>query len=471
MSPAQTVLWKPHSGQQMKYFRRREFEVLFGGAKGGGKSECLLIDAIRDASHPRYRGLILRRQLKDAEDLIDRSLRLFPSIFPGARFNKNEAKWYFPSGATLQFGHAKEEADVYAYNGREFHFIGFDELQEFTLKQYLFMFSVARSSVPELRPRIRATANPGGIGHVWIDMRFGITRGMAEKTIRDPDTGLTRVFIPSSYRDNPSIDPMYVANLMTLPDKLRRAYMEGDWTVFAGQFFDTWDPKVHVLPEHLEPNPSWPVWHSFDWGYDQPYAYLLFTMIPPNTLYLFGELYGWGGEPNVGARQEAETVARKIRVLWRALGLEGRHIIGPAGHDLWRKNDQTGIDTAELFAMHGVQFVQANTDRIQGWNACRNLLERNPDGTRRFVVSPRCEHFIRTIPTLVHDEHRVEDVAKGAEDHAADAWRYMAMYRPGPDQPAYRPSQAEHGDDEIVLRYRGVPLVFAKPTRTGEWWE
>lgn len=431
-------------------------------------SDCLLIDAVRHAHHPRYRAIILRRELKDAEDLIDRSRRLFPAAFPGASYNKNEHKWYFPSGATLQFGHSKEEADIYAFNGREFHFIGFDELQEFTHQQYVFMHSTARSSVLELKPRIRATANPGGIGHVWIDQRFGITRGLAEKTIRDPKTGLTRCWVPSSWRDNPSLDPTYKAQLDALPDKMRRAYRDGDWTVFAGQYFDEWDPDVHVLKSHLDPDPSWPVFHAMDWGYESPYSYGLYALMPTGQLYRFAELYGWSGEPNVGSRETAETVARKIRLLWEGLGLSGRDIIGPADTQMWDRSGEVGPSIADTFHLLGVQFVKANKDRINGWNRCRWLLGKDAYGQPRFIVSPRCTHFIRTIPALVHDEKRVEDVNTKGEDHAGDEFRYMAMFDPKPSQEAYSPTR--HRRDEPELTYNGVRLMFEQePSR--EWWE
>src|SRR5690606_41661381 len=126
----------------------------------------------------------------------------------------------------------------------------------------------------------------------------------------DPVSGRTRKFIPAGPYDNPKLDPSYLQSLKMLPEKLQKAWIEGDWDTFQGQFFEEWDPEIHVLKEHFEPPPEWPRYHALDWGSDKPYAYGLFTFLKGKP-YLFAELYGWSGVPNV--RSEERRVGKECR--------------------------------------------------------------------------------------------------------------------------------------------------------------
>src|SRR5690606_34706222 len=368
------VIWRPNPGQQEKFHRAKEFEVLYGGARGGGKTDSLLMEATRQVWHPHYRGILFRRELKRAEDMIERSLKLYKRAFPGAKFNANEAKWYFPSGATIQFGHLQHEHNKYDYIGREFQYIAFDQLEEFTQTQYLFLMGSCRTSHPELRCYIRASANPGGPGHNWVKQRF-ITPAPPETTIIDPVSGRTRKFIPAGPYDNPKLDPSYLQSLKMLPEKLQKAWIEGDWDTFQGQLFEEWDPEIHVLKEHFEPPPEWPRYHALDWGSDKPYAYGLFTFLKGKP-YLFAELYGWSGVPNVGTKETADRVAEKI------LELQKRHnalgCIGPADTQIWNKSGEVGPTIQQTFQEYGITFVKATKDRLNGRDAIflEGLLDR-----------------------------------------------------------------------------------------------
>ena len=151
---------------------RFENEALYGGAAGGGKSDCALVEALRQVNIPHYRGLILRKTYPQLSELIDRSRELYLSAFPKAKYNDTKHCWSFPSGAKIYFGAMQYTKDRTNYQGKRYDFIDFDELTHFTWDEYSYLFSRNRPNGEGTRCYIRAQANPGGIGHGWVKERF-----------------------------------------------------------------------------------------------------------------------------------------------------------------------------------------------------------------------------------------------------------------------------------------------------------
>ena len=140
------------------------------------------------------------------------------SLIPVSRSTNIIALFLAPTKVALS--HMQHENDKYSHQGKEYSFAGFDELTQFLEEQYLYIISRIRGTNPDVPLRIRATTNPGGIGHVWVKERFVDVAAPGE-TYVDPDSGLSRAFIPAKVTDNPALvdnDPGYIKRLQALPE-------------------------------------------------------------------------------------------------------------------------------------------------------------------------------------------------------------------------------------------------------------
>ena len=236
------------------FARQKEFHRcaakyrLFGGAAGPGKTKALLWEAIRQANRfPRVDTLLLRRTFPELEaSLITYFRRDVPRCFyQSYNESKHIVTWH--NGSTTRFGFYAGENDVYQYQGAEFLFIGIDELTLFTLGQWQFLTSRNRCSIPGTTPNMAGATNPGNIGHAWVKALWVDQRpapGMDRPGQYDPDD---YAFIRATIADNPIYehDADYLKTLDALPRPLRQAFLEGDWNVFAGQYFDLFDVRRH----------------------------------------------------------------------------------------------------------------------------------------------------------------------------------------------------------------------------------
>lgn len=444
------AVWVPQPRQAV-FMARGEDEVLFGGAAGGGKSDVLVAEALRQVHIKHYKGLILRKTYPQLGELIDKTLNLYPQIFPKAKYNSTTHTWRFPSGAKIIFGSLPHSKDKYNYQGQAYDFIGFDELTQFTYEEYIYLVSRNRPNGPDTRVYMRATANPGGIGHGWVKDRF-ITAAPPMTTVweevkaklpngEERALKRSRIFVPSLLTDNEALirnDPGYMARLASLPEAQRKALLYGDWDSFSGQVFTEWrnDPDhyadhrgTHVIDE-FEPPAWWSYYRSLDWGYRKPFSIGWWAVDNDGVAYRILEWYGCERDnPDTGLQMDPSEVFRQVAALERTHPyLKGRKIHGVADPAIWQT--QTGVSVAEEATKQGVYFTPGDNSRLAGWMQLHERLRFSEDGTAGMYVFKTCRDFIRTFPALVYDERHVEDVATDTEDHQGDEARYFAMARP-----------------------------------------
>lgn len=402
------------------------------------------MEATRFIRYPTYKALILRRTYKQLQQIFDRCHMYYPLVSAGAYWLATEKRWHFPSGATIEFGHMQHEGDKYNYQGGEYNFVGFDELTQFSLSQYLYLFSRVRKADPSgIVPRIRATTNPGGISHYDIKKRF-IDVCPPGHTYIDPATRQSRCFIPATIYDNPSImdnDPDYLMRLENLPSIERMRLLHGIWDAFEGQVFTELSQAVHGC-EDFDIPPEWEKFMVFDWGYSRPWCALWFAVDFDGTLYLYREHYGMvDNDPNKGARETNTEICRKIidiekeKVRFR---VADPACWGPT--KLKGSNTMLGPSFFEDAGRERLHFIKADNDRLRGKQQVhqRFKLEEDVDVATgevlrtwpRFVAFNSCKRWWEEMQNLHEDPKNLEDVDTNQPDEGYDCTRYACMARP-----------------------------------------
>ncbi len=436
------LAYKPFTKQEAFHKSPAKYR-LFGGAAGPGKSKALLMEAILQAhEHPGADTMLLRRTFPELEQ----SLLLYfrrdvpRELYKSFHESKHVVNWW--NGSTTRFGYCARENDVYQYQGAEFLFIGIDELTLFTLRQWQFLTSRNRCPVPGAFPCMAGATNPGNIGHAWVKALW-IDRmpapGMENPSEYDP---ADYDFIAARIHDNPIYekDENYLKTLRALPSHLRRAFLDGDWSVFAGQYFDRFNVSRHVLrAEAIDWKPWWQRWISIDWGFEHPAAAYWHAAVP--------ETFDFGGvNPDVSCEHGQTVVTHREyvthrtppRELAREIIARSRDAAGDREHidaiylspDAFaRRTDEASIaeQMGDVFSAAGMpRPVPADDDRVGGWMLMYQMLDAG-----EWLLTDNCVELIRTLPNLVRDPARIEDIEKIDGDDAADAARYGLKSRYG----------------------------------------
>jgi phage terminase large subunit len=459
--------------------RQREFHEarakyrLFGGAAGPGKTKALLWEAIRQALEVAgCDTLLLRRTFPELESsLIAQFRRDVPrSMYESYNASKHVVTW--KNGSTTRFGYCRNESDVHQYQGAEFLFIGIDELTHFTLKQWQFLtsrnrcpakvYSDGKNAGKRIVPCMAGATNPGNVGHAWVKALWvdhvpppGYQRSDLYRA-QDYD------FIRARLDDNPiyANDVDYRRTLELLPEHLRRAFLDGDWNVFAGQYFDIFDIGRHTArPEDVRLDPWLSRWISIDWGFQHPSAVYWHCAVPVESRQFKVESKDETNKVDGSFNFQPSTFNSRIvtyrefvqnglspRMLAQAIAeRSGREritevILSPDAFAHRTSEASIAEQLGDVLIANGLPRPSpADDDRIGGWQLMYQLLESNA-----WLITENCERLIECIPQLVRDERRDADIRKVEGDDSADAARYglVSGGRLAGVGPAFMPARA-----------------------------
>lgn len=424
-------------------------EVLYGGARGGGKSFAALLDWL--AHEKRWgklaKGILFRRTMPELEDMMAKAEALFPAA--GGVFKEQSKTWVFHSGAKIKFRYLEQDKHADRYQGHEYNWMCFEEAGNWSSSKALDKLKACLRSAEGVKLRLVLTANPGGVGHNWLKARF--IDPIAPGKIQVMEGGWTRVYIPARVTDNPALlasDPGYIERIRDAAgsEEMVKAWLDGSWDIVAGGMLDDlWREKTHSLVPFEIPH-SWRIDRSFDWGSSKPYSVGFWAESdgtearlangetkawPRGSIFRIGEIYGWNGKPNEGTRELAVEVARKIKAYQESVPWGGRVVPGPADNAI--HDAENGVCIADDMARLGVKWEKSDKSpgsRKTGWEAIRKYLKaghKAPMEDPGLFVFNTCRQFIRTVPTLPRDAKNPDDVDTHSEDHTADETRYRLL--------------------------------------------
>ncbi len=443
MPDGRDYAWEPQPGPQTALVRCPVFEVFYGGARGGGKTDGVLGEFLNHADEygANAIALMVRRTRTELVETIERSKQIYGLM--GATYNAQESMWRFPNGARLRFAYLEQDSDADKYQGHSYTRIYVEEIGNFPSPVPIMKLMATLRSGAGVPCGFRATGNPGGPGHQWVKARYIDPAPLGWKIITSQfgEVSRDRVYIPSRLKDNAYLGREYEANLhMSGNQQLVRAWLEGDWNVIAGAFFPEFGPQ-HVIAAFEVPN-TWPRFRSGDWGSARPFSIGWWAIsdgslpaLPRGALIRYREWYGWNGQPNEGCRLVAEEVGAGIaeREQGDTAVSNGHSVMDPAAFD--NSGGPSIVERIYNGSGKRVGFRRADNKRVAklgaigGWDQVRSRL-KGEEGRPMMYFFDTCTHAIRTLPALQHDEARPEDVDTEGEDHAPDEIRYACMSRP-----------------------------------------
>lgn len=397
--------------------------LFYGGAKGGGKSYLVRAKEIAcRMKNKNTKGLIIRKTFPELRsNHIQKLFQEYPPIHDW--YNKSEKTIYYPNGSTTEFSYLQNTDDVYTYQGREYDNISIDEITQHEELVFKTLRSSLRTTTKGFKPTILLTGNPGGIGHTWVKRIFIDKQYRPEEMPSDFD------FIQAKVQDNAALmdnDPDYVRRLHDLPDHLRRAYLDGDWNIFAGMAFDQLSHSVHIVDPFELPKGT-RYFAGYDHGYNHPFSLVLFALATDGVTYVINHI--------TGRLMDVPTIAGEIRTR-----LAGKHVQIFAGPDIWSRGRDGGPSIYDQLIGSGVRapltIIKAHDDRIQGVAEIRKYINyRNSANLKpKLYFFKNCQDVFDVVSSMQFDGRRPEDVlkvdaddeGKGGDD-AYDALRYGLM--------------------------------------------
>ena len=418
--------------KQTLFLKDKHRHIAYGGARGGGKSWAVRTKSkLLAFRYPGIKILIVRKTYKELQN--NHIEQLTAELAGFAKYNRSDKMFRFPNGSTISFGYCANEGDLGQYQGAEYDVVFIDEAGQLQ-ESWIRKINLCVRGTNGFPKRTYYTLNPGGPGHAYFKRVF------VDRNFNPDEDQNDYFFIQAKVEDNKALmdtQPDYLRELENLPPTLRAAWKDGRWDVYEGQFFEDFrdDPEhyqdrrwTHVI-EPFEIPDGWTICRSYDFGYGKPFSCAWWAVDYDGTIYRIMELYGCTRTPNEGVKWTPDKQFEEIhKTEMQHPWLKGKTIIGVADPAIW--DASRGESVADTAARYGVFFTPGDNERIAGWMQCHYRLQFDEDGYPRMYVFNTCRAFIRTIPLLIYDEHRAEDLDTKMEDHVADEWRYFCMSRP-----------------------------------------
>lgn len=425
-------------------------EVMYGGAKGGGKSKALTMDAIMYAvRHDKAKIYLFRQTYDELEaNIIDELFKVIPektkeNLFGMFTYDKMKHIATFGNQSRIYFRYVQNEKDAKKYAGREMDYCGVDELTQHSFETIQILLSCMRSPLGH-PPRFRGTANPGGQGHVWCKKRYVDATAYGKEVITDPETNGKIQFIPAKVTDNAAImdnDPAYVNRLKNLPTELRKAFLDGNWEIFENQAFDEFRADVHTC-KHFEIPAHWRRWRSNNPGYSDPFCWHWFAVDEEGTVHVYREFTREYGDTKLQYSMQAKKVLEKSIV--KIVDVNGVVSYEPEkidftvlGHDAWQANPTTktaanprGKCIKDHYDDGGLHdYIRAITDRKSRKSTIHEYLrifqdENTGKEKARVVIHDCCKKLIETLPLQSLDPLDIEKYKDTNYDHQVDCFGY-----------------------------------------------
>jgi len=383
-----------------------------GGARGPGKSHAVFAQILLDDCQriDNLKGLFLRQTGTAAKESFE---DLILKVLAGRvkyKYRGMPGSITFENGSKVLLGGFKDERDIDNYIGIEYDVMAVEELNQLTESKVEKLKGSLRTSKENWRPRIYTSFNPGGIGHLYVKTRYVDPHNQqAEDKTR---------FVPSTYRQNPYLNEEYIDYLKGLKGALGKAWREGSFDMFEGQYFAEWNFDQHTIAPFAIPD-NWKRYRAYDHGRDAPACCKWYAVDYDGRVWVYREMYEAG--------LNVDALAAKIK----ELSGDEKYQFSVADPSIFAHHgfvDKSGGQTiAETFARYGIMWMPASNRRVDGWSIMHQYLNWSETKKAKMIYFNTCFDSLRTIPALIHDKLHPEDLDTKTEDHAADTDRYFLL--------------------------------------------
>lgn len=367
--------------------------------------------------------LVMRRTYPELEESILKQFRLhIPWREYGARFNESKHIVTLANKATIRFGYAANEQDIFNYQGGEYLYVGIDELTLFTLSQWQFLTTRNRCPIPTYTSGpnfgnpvfacMAGASNPGNIGHEWVKALFIEKRPAPGMENPEKYDASEYAYIPALVSDNPiyAHDEAYLKVLDALPAHMRAAFLLGDWDIFVGQYYSNFDRQKHLAtPEVVRKvlKPWSRRWMSIDWGHAHNAA-VYWHAREGDLVITYREIVQSKLAPTILAQSIVDKMPRDEKTGKFTEHLDYIFL----SNETFRPNSwgEHSIPEmmGEVFKENGLpQPAECDNDRIGGAMLMYDLLEK-----QNWIISTNCPRLIANIPSMTRDPDNPEDVLK-----------------------------------------------------------